>query len=364
MYIYHLTSGLMLAEVAIKLHESSDCEVPSSFKDFSDAAMQDETSGNIIGASSLLVNSCFLAYGVVHAGSLVSSSLPSLNLDPAVAAGGFAALIAGASFTQSNEGLEKIANAAVMVLFLSFASILLPSLANVHDPMGTVLASGTHPAGFSAAISAAIPLILSSLIYQNIVPSIVKLLNFDRTKSTVAIALGSFLPMAMYMAWCFAVLGGGLDSSIASGAGCIMFTAFSASALVGSCIACTMSLAEEYESIISSFTSTKEDPCPLKDNFSLLAVAMSLVPPTSLAVAVSGGGDFTGALHFAGAFVSPFLYGILPIMLSQNMQSGDDNKSSVPSLDNFPQVLLGAGTFALLAQAVIQDVGSIPNLLG
>lgn len=364
MYIYHLTSGLMLADVAIKLHESSDCEVPSSFKDFSDAAMQDETSGNIIGASSLLVNSCFLAYGVVHAGSLVSSSLPSLNLDPAVAAGGFAALIAGASFTQSNEGLEKIANAAVMVLFLSFASILLPSLANVHDPMGTVFASGTHPAGFSAAISAAIPLILSSLIYQNIVPSIVKLLNFDRTKSTVAIALGSFLPMAMYIAWCFAVLGGGLDSSIASGAGCIMFTAFSASALVGSCIACTMSLAEEYESIISSFTSTKEDPCPLKDNFSLLAVAMSLVPPTAVAVAVSGGGDFTGAIHFVGAFVSPFLYGILPIMLSQNMQSGDDNKSSVPSLDNFPQVLLGAGTFALLAQAVIQDVGSIPNLLG
>lgn len=33
-YVYNLISGLLLANVAIELHESSECEVPSSFKDF------------------------------------------------------------------------------------------------------------------------------------------------------------------------------------------------------------------------------------------------------------------------------------------------------------------------------------------
>jgi hypothetical protein len=38
LYIYNLISGLLLADVAINLHESSKCKVPSSFKDFVDMA--------------------------------------------------------------------------------------------------------------------------------------------------------------------------------------------------------------------------------------------------------------------------------------------------------------------------------------
>jgi Mn2+/Fe2+ NRAMP family transporter len=37
-YIYNLISGLLLADVAINLHKSSKCEVPSSFKDLVDVA--------------------------------------------------------------------------------------------------------------------------------------------------------------------------------------------------------------------------------------------------------------------------------------------------------------------------------------
>jgi hypothetical protein len=314
--------------------------------------MEDETAGNAIGAASLLMNSCFLAYGFVHVGSFLANELPAMGLDPTTIAAGFATLLAGASCT-SNGGLEKISNAAVMVLFLSFAALLLPSLANVHDPVGTFVAPGTHPYGFSAALSAVVPLVISTCIYQNIVPSVTKLLKFDRTKSTIAIALGSFIPIAMYFAWSFAALGGGLDDSISSGAGGAIYAAFTISSLVGSSIGCVMSLAEEYESIIES-ASKQEDLCLTnKDSFSVPAVLMSVVPPAAVALFVSSGGDgsFNGPLYLSGAVIAPFLYGILPIVLSQSMQSKQEPEAF--SFHNFPQVLLGLSTGAILFDNLI-----------
>jgi hypothetical protein len=38
LYIYNLILGLLLVDVAINIHESSECNVPSSFKDFVDMA--------------------------------------------------------------------------------------------------------------------------------------------------------------------------------------------------------------------------------------------------------------------------------------------------------------------------------------
>jgi hypothetical protein len=38
LYIYNLILDLLLADVAINLHESSECKVQSSFKDFKDTA--------------------------------------------------------------------------------------------------------------------------------------------------------------------------------------------------------------------------------------------------------------------------------------------------------------------------------------
>jgi len=350
LYLYNLISGLLLADVAIELHESSDCEVPSSFKDFADVAMKSEAAGNAIGAASLLINSCFLAFGISHAGHLVANTLPGFGLEPTMVAAGFATILAVASFTQTNHGLEKIANVAVMVLFSSFASLLLPSLVNVSDPMGTLLAPGTNPGGFGPADAAAIPLILSSLTYQNIVPSITKLLDFDRTKSSVAIALGSFLPVAVYIAWCFAALGGGLANSSTSGAGGAALATFSASALIGSCVACTMSLAEEYESIISSAFSSEN--CSVKDKFSIPAVTMAVAPPAAVVLA-TGCSDLTCALHFCGAFVTPFLYGLLPIMLFQTISKKDGETASPPNLQS---TILASGAVGFIGQEIIHDI--------
>ncbi len=319
LYVCNLISGLLLADVAINLHESSECEVPGSFKDFVDTALRSDAAGTLTAGASLISNGCFLAYGAVAAGSLLADTFPGWGLDPVVGTGAFAAIISLFAATQTNAGLERIANAVVIVVFSSFSALLMPSIANVSDPVGTFLAPGANPEGFATAVGLAVPLLLSSLMYQNIVPSIAKLLEFNRAKTTAAITIGSLIPMGMYIAWCYAALGGGLDGTTASDAGAAAFAAFSASALFVSCLTAVMSLAEEYESL---FSRTEEDggDCPVSNRFSIPAVAASVMPPVAVALAFAEGGDLTGALHFNGAFIMPFLYGLLPIILYRSVR--------------------------------------------
>ena len=369
-YAFNLISGLLLANVAISLHEDSDCDVPSSFKDFVDTAMKCEKTGTAMAGASLLSNSCFVAFGLVHAGTMLTETFPALHFDPMIGAGGFAAALAVTSLTQTNEGLSKIANAACVVLFSGFLSLLVPSLANVSDPVGTFLAPGTGQAGSFASIAAAVPLILSALTYQNIVPSVTKLLDFDRTKTTVAIAIGSLIPAVMYEAWSLCCLGGGLDSSMSSGVGAAAFTSFSAAALVGSTLAAVMSIAEEYESLLFSANSDVDENCPVKTTFSLQSVALSMVPPTAVALACSHGGELSSAIHLNGAFISPLLYGVVPVMLFQAVQRSSDRSEdiadspqSISSL--MPQAMLAAGSLACVGQEMIQDLSSlsIPSII-
>ncbi|KAL3790826.1 hypothetical protein ACHAW5_008759 [Stephanodiscus triporus] len=287
LYIYNLISRLLLADVAISLHESSECEVPSSFKDFVDTALRSDAVGTFTAGASLLSNSCFLAYGAIAAGPLLVDTFPGLGLDPVVGTCAFAAMISLFAATQTNTGLEKIANAVVMVVFS--------------------------------------------------IPSITKLLDFDRTKTFIA-------------------LGGGLDSSTASSAGAAAFAAFSASALFVSCLTAVMSLAKDYESIFSSTVENDYD-FPLLQ-FSIPAVAASVIPPVAVALAFSRGGDITAALHFNGAIIVPFLYGLLPIVLHRGVRQVQGQDSAIPSISSVPQVLLGAGTLCALGQEIL------PNLMG
>ena len=179
--------------------------------------------------------------------------------------------------------------------------------------------------------------ILWNAAYQNIVPSITKLLDFDRTKTFIA-------------------LGGGIDSSTASSAGAAAFAAFSASALFVSCLTAVMSLAKDYESIFSSTVENDYD-FPLLQ-FSIPAVAASVIPPVAVALSFSRGGDVTAALHFNGAIIVPFLYGLLPIVLYRGVRQLQGQDSAIPSISSVPQVLLGAGTLCALGQEIL------PNLMG
>jgi hypothetical protein len=96
-------------------------------------------------------------------------------------------------------------------------------------------------------------------------------------------------------------------ATTASGSGAAAFMAF----LVVLCLMAIMSLAEEYESLSSCMEDDKGN-CPLLNQFSIPTVAASVMSPVVVALAFVEGGDFMGALHFNGAIMVPFLYGLLP----------------------------------------------------
>jgi hypothetical protein len=115
-----------------------------------------------------------------------------------------------------------------------------------------------------------------------------------------------------------------------------------------------MSLAEEYESLLFSRTEEDDDgDCPtISNRFSIPAVAASVMPPVAVALAFAEGGDLTGALHFNGAFIVPFLYGLLPIILYRSVRQYQLQDSAI-SISSLPQVLLGAGTVCALGQEIV-----------
>ena len=115
-----------------------------------------------------------------------------------------------------------------------------------------------------------------------------------------------------------------------------------------------MSLAEEYKSL---FSCTGEDKgnCPLFNKFSI-PVATLVMPLVAVALTFTEGGDLTGALHFNGAFMIPFLYGLLPIILYRSVRQYHLQDLAISSISSFLQALLGAGILCALEQEIIQDI--------
>ena len=344
----NLLSGLIIAELAIEQHErSEDGDIPSSFKDFADATLQNPMAGNAIASMSVFINWCVLSFSLVRGGEMVSTYLLAGTEGGLIAGQGtatacLAATVATLVATQTTERLSGFASVAVAVLFASFAGMMLPGLAGVSDPMGTLLAPGTATAGEalgSAAIAA--PIFIQCMIYQNIVPSVTKILGFDRTKSAAAIFLGSLIPIIMFMAFCFAVLGGGLDNSM-SGGGSPFFAAFSVASIFGSTVAGIMSIAEEFDSVLSNWfqslpSSVVEVAAPSltpeekgsnhiqPQTVSIPSVVLATVPPLLAGLAFSGGEEFSTALSCSGQ-LCPLLYGVLPVLLT--FAKCDNNRRS------------------------------------
>jgi hypothetical protein len=102
-------------------------------------------------------------------------------------------------------------------------------------------------------------------------------------------------------------------ATTASGTRAATFMAFLVLALFVLCLTATMLLAGKYESLFSSMEEDKGN-CSLSSQF-LIPVPSSVMPPVALALAFMEGGDLMGTLHFNGAFMIPFLYGLLPMIL-------------------------------------------------
>ena len=379
-YGINLISGLLLAEVAIKQREAGGGDVPSSFKEFAESSLQCSSTAQFISSVSIFVNWCILAFALPRAGQLASTLLPGGGLDPTLSTAGVAAALTALVSTQTNHSLSRVASCAVTVLFASFAALLLPGLASVHDPIGAFFQPGTTCAGdLGCALSSAAPVLLSFMIYQNIVPSVTRLLDYDRQKTTFAIAIGSAVPLLMYTAFNLAALGGGLDVSMSTGGP--VLTAFAAASLLGSSIGGTMSLSEELENAFF-----KNEGTPLDENdvdidattttatkASLPSVLMALAPPLVAGSFLASGGGATAALDVAGGYCSPLLYGLLPVIMTakqrQDEKSTQQNGYKGASQNLVPGGMaslgvLGAASSGFILQNLVSDVSDMLATVG
>ena len=368
--------------MAIKQREAGGGDVPSSFKEFAESSLQCSATAQFISSVSIFVNWCILAFALPRAGQLASTLLPGGGLDPTLSTAGVAAALTALVSTQTNHSLSRVASCAVTVLFASFAALLLPGLASVHDPIGAFFQPGTTCAGdLGCALSSAAPVLLSCMIYQNIVPSVTRLLDYDRQKTTFAIAIGSAVPLLMYTAFNLAALGGGLDVSMSTGGP--VLTAFAAASLLGSSIGGTMSLSEELENAFF-----KNEGTPLEENdvdvdidattttatkASLPSVLMALAPPLVAGSFLASGGGATAALDVAGGYCSPLLYGLLPVIMTakqrQDEKSTQQNGYKGASQNLVPGGMaslgvLGVASSGFILQNLVSDVSDMVAAVG
>mmetsp|Transcript_15784 Transcript_15784/g.24551 ORF Transcript_15784/g.24551 Transcript_15784/m.24551 type:complete len:532 (+) Transcript_15784:122-1717(+) len=381
-FLVHLLSGLTLAEIAIKQHENSGDDIPSSFKAFADATMENPLAGNTVSFLSMFTNVCVLVFNLMRAGVTGSSlsesalSFSGAHIDPSTASIGFAAIVTSIAVTQSGERLASIASGAVAVLFASFAAILIPGLANVRDPVGTFFATQTADDLSSAMLHAA-PIFVQAAVYQNIVPSVTKILSYDRQKVISAIFLGSLLPSLMYFSWTYAVIGGGIDLDAIDNP---FLIAFSVAALYGSALGCVMSIAEELdewsnaliskndgikeskeageETVVASAIAHLEDPAGSTFSWQSVSLAVS-VPLAAGLIVTSGGHDDVAVLFLgvAGAYGAPLLYGAIPVAMAWSQ------REKMPYIQNLIPTaslgVIGVGSMAFIWQELSNALGQV-----
>merc|ERR1712151_527121 len=230
-----------------------------------------EIGGIAIAWVSIIINWCVLAFDLKRGGTLALPCLTYCNeffstIDSNIVVGGLATFLIAIVYAQSEKQLSNIASKAGSLLSASFVAVLISGMLNMQvNPM---FIPGTESDDMVSSVCYAAPIFLTAMIYQNIVPTVAKLVNYDRFKLNASLVLGSGLPLVMYVGYCLASLGGGisLDASSSSSlfGSCVpvFLNTFFYSAVVASTITCSISLAEEFQSLLGSKTENDNSPLP------------------------------------------------------------------------------------------------------
>jgi hypothetical protein len=315
-----------------------------------------------------------------------------------------------------------------MTLFISFAGLVLPGLTSIHDPIPTFLNTpGLYDIGtpsFYNSLFEFAPIALMALVYQNIVPTIAKNLNYERKQVIPAIALGSFLPLLMFISFIFVQIAStGTGAAAAASTGGLFMYGITVSSLIGSALACTISISQEVDTFFGRSKNknsvdgdnssdandaflnyeyngsdgnddktlklldvvNSEKECLINSDaandssFDLSSVALAITPPVLAGIYFSGGDCFTGALSLSGSYGTPLLYGVIPVLLALNQRNGSKERKQPQgekNLNSFaedvrdgtrqiaPGGMLGLGIFgtgslALIASHLVSDVSSL-----
>ena len=223
---------------------------------------------------------------------------------------------------------------------------------------------------WGAAVAHAAPVMLMSTVYQNVVPAVTKLLEYDRAQTVAAITVGSLIPVLMYVSWSFACLGGNVGGGDMEASW--LLTVFSLATLAGSSLGTGLTMAGELQTLL--FPKEKDDlndVSSANDNkqssafgFPTAAVAIGLPLAAVLTLATLGGDNsFTEALSVAGSFGTPLLYGVIPVAMAyrqrQQQPATTSSSSSHRLVPAATLPLLGVCSMGFMGQEVWQRVGEM-----
>lgn len=212
-----------------------------------------------------------------------------------------------------------------------------------------------------SGILVAIPLMVISFGYHNLVPTITEYLEHNKREVVKSIAIGSSLPLLVYLLWDGLIMGlipGGYEEAVASGD----MATQALRKITGTTKINDLAEMFAFFALVTSFLGVALSLVDfLRDGFHdagvglhrLLYVLLAIVPPLVFALVYPK--VFLIALGYAGGFATVILFGILPALMAWKGRY-------IMKLENKP--ILPGGKISLCAVMVISCLIIISQLVG
>ena len=212
-WVYMASSGILIAEVNV----NTLCALEKSAVSLD--SMAEETLGEagarVSGAAYVFIHYALLIAYMLQGGALLLEYLEPLTSLPSQAGPPlFVALAGGAIFVSTERQVEAGNN-------LLFAGVLASFVALLGLGLPAVQPSLLGRADLAAVVPA-VPVMVLSLVYHNVVPTICYQLGCDLAKIRTAITVGSAIPTAMFICWNLVILGS-VDPTAAVASGAAVF---------------------------------------------------------------------------------------------------------------------------------------------
>jgi len=226
--------------------------------------------GHFVAAAYLALSYSLMVAYISKAGELVSSALDPVLSTALPSSSSAAALLTpeagallftaamGATLFGGTAAVDSANKAMTSALLIAYAVIV--GVGGAQADWGGVLAGTAAPPHWGAA-AAAVPVVLLSLVYHDLVPVVCAQLRGDASSVRKALFIGSAAPLAMFVLWdavALALVGGGgggngiaspsfvdpLELLMSSGGGAVgaAIGAFSLLAIVTSCLGTALGL--------------------------------------------------------------------------------------------------------------------------